>query len=157
MTAHLFDRVVWASQNLKPVQPRYAILWEDPDEPDAPVKVTVAAPEWLAMALHGDLLPPIEAYLADQAKVDAYVAEHGSHEGFSWDQVGGAAHPYADPTGPMTEEQAMEYLIQKDIPRRVWDRPGSNRSLVAIVRRDTIPTDQTHRDAWRLTDFARAA
>ena len=29
------------------------------------------------------------------------------------------------PVPAMTEEEALEYLFQKDIPRRVWDpRPG---------------------------------
>ena len=147
---HLFDRIVWASQNLKPVQPRYAILWEDPTDLDDPLKVTIPAPEWLAMALHGNLLPPIESYLEDQEKVLDYINEHGSHEGFSWDQVGGASHPYAEPIGPMTEEQAMEYLVMKDIPRHVWDSPQGNKKRFAIVNRDTIPTDQSYRNAWQL-------
>jgi hypothetical protein len=140
-TPHLFERIMWASQNLKPVQPDYCVLYEDPEEPDAPVKIMIAAPEWLAMALHGGLLPPIEAYLLDAQEPDDAPKRH----------------PYAEPIGPMTQEEAMEYLVMKDVPRRVWDRPGSNRRLFAIVPRSAIPADQTHRDAWRLNDLVRAA
>ena len=59
---HLSDRVAWAHEHLTPVQTPYVIVWEDPDEPDAPAKVTVPAPEWLAMAMYGGLLPPVHRY-----------------------------------------------------------------------------------------------
>lgn len=139
-SAHLFDRIGWARQNLRRVEPTYAVVFEDPHEPEAPVKVLHPAPEWLAMALNGGLLPPVETYLRDATVPDGEPKEH----------------PYATPIGPMTEEQAIEYLIQKDIPARVWAEP-SNRPRFAIVKRSAIPTDRTHRNAWKLSDLARAA
>jgi hypothetical protein len=139
-SAHLFDRIMWARENLKRVEPTYAVVFEDPAEPDAPAKVLHPAPEWLAMALNGHLLPPVETYLADAQEPDEAPKRH----------------PYAAPIGPMTEEEALEYLIQKDIPARVWAEP-SNRPRFAIVARASIPSDRTHRNAWKLNDLARAA
>jgi hypothetical protein len=139
-SAHLWDRIGWARENLRRVEPTYAVVFEDPAEPDAAAKVLHPAPEWLAMALNGHLLPPVDTYLRDALRKDGEPKEH----------------PYAAPIGPMTEEQAIEYLIQKDIPARVWAEP-TNRPRFAIVRRAAIPTDRTHRNAWRLNDFARAA
>jgi hypothetical protein len=132
--AHLFDRLLWAKEHLAPVQSRYRVVFEDPAEPDAPAKVLVPDPNWLAAALHGGVLPPIDAYLADQSVPDGEPKEH----------------PYAAPIGPMTEEEALEYLIQKDIPRRVWDDPTANAPRFAIVPVEAIPSDRTHRMAWRL-------
>jgi len=139
--AHLFDRLLWAKDNLAPVQSRYRVVFEDPEEPDAPAKVLVLDPNWLAAALHGGILPPIKAYLADQGVADGQPK----------------AHPYAEPIGPMTEEEAVKYIIMKDIPRRVWDDPTANAPRFAIVPVEAIPSDRTHRNAWRLETLTRKA
>jgi len=131
---HLFDRLVDAKSRLAPVQSKYRIVFEDPAEPDAPAKVLVPDPSWLAAALAGGVLPPVGAYLRDQSVPDGEPKEH----------------PYAAPIGPMTEEEALEYLIMKDIPRRVWDDPTANAPRFAIVPVEVIPSDRTHRMAWRL-------
>jgi hypothetical protein len=139
--SHLWDRLHDAKERLAPVQSKYRVVFEDPAEPDAPVKVLVPDPNWFACALAGGILPPIESYLADQEVPDGQPK----------------AHPYAPPIGPMTEEEAIEYLIQKDIPRRVWDDPTANRPRFAIVPVEAIPSDRTHRNAWKLNDLARIA
>lgn len=55
------------------------------------------------------------------------------------------------PIGPMTEEEAIEYLIMKDMPKRVWHPDYKyNRQMFRIVKRDQLPKDQTYRDCWRL-------
>ena len=61
---HLWNRLHWAKDNLDGVQTDYRIVWEDPEEPDAPAKVTVPDPNWLACALQGGILPPVEVYWA---------------------------------------------------------------------------------------------
>lgn len=156
MTTHLWDRLAEARERLDPVQSKYRVVFEDPNEPDAPAKILVPDPNWMAAALAGGVLPPIEAYLADATKVAQWEQEHGTLEGFDWRKVGGASHPYAAPIGPMTEEEAIEYLIQKDIPPRVW-ATDTNRPRFAIVPVEAIPANRTHRMAWRLNDFERAA
>ena len=51
----------------------------------------------------------------------------------------------------MTEEEAIEYLIMKDVPARVWHPDYKyNRQMFRIVKRNDMPKDQTYRDCWRL-------
>jgi hypothetical protein len=138
----LIDRIAWAKENLQRVEPTYCIAWEDPDDPENPMKVTVPAPEWLAMALHGGLLPPVEVYHA--------IEDTMLPDGKVNPEAGKELHE-APRMGPMTEEQAMEYLLQKDVPRRVWQQ-SHNRQMYYIVPRDKIPTNRSSRNAWRLNN-----
>ena len=148
---HLFERIQIADHFLPMVQSQYRVVWEDPAEPDACCKVTVPDPHWMAQALHGGILPPIEAELEDQAAYQAYLDAGGDPTKFNWHDVdGGAKHPYAPPTGPMTEEQAIEYLIMKCLPRRVWDDPTANQPRFKIVLAEAIPVERHFRNAWRI-------
>jgi hypothetical protein len=133
---HLWDRLHDAKSRLTPVQSKYRVVFEDPAEPDAPCAILVPDPNWLAAALAGGILPPIETYLVDQETPD------GAPK----------LHPYAEPIGPMTEEQAIEYLIQKDIPQRVWNDESSNRQRFRIVNTDSIPSNRIYRNAWRIKE-----
>lgn len=128
-------------------QPQFAILWEDPDDLDAPAKVTVPSPIWLAMAMHGGILPPVEVYWAlreDEAQPDfkRHTRGHLLHE--------------TPPVDAMTEEEAMEYLIMKDLPPSVWRDYQGNRTIMKIVPRNLVPTDRTMRNAWRITQEMEA-
>ncbi len=124
-------------RGIEPVEPHYCIVWEDPDDFDASPCITTPSPMWLAMAMHGDVLPPVTVYplaVDDKGRV---IEGHGLHDNV---------------VPAMTEKQAMEYLLQKDVPRRVWDAPeGSNMRRFVICRRDMIPTDRGYRNAWKLT------
>ena len=61
LTLKLHEREsVLHDRELSPVEPQYCIVWEDPTKLDDPVKVTVPSPEWLAMAMHGNILPPVD-------------------------------------------------------------------------------------------------
>jgi hypothetical protein len=51
----------------------------------------------------------------------------------------------------MTEMEAMAYLVMKDVPPAVWRDYKGNRTILKIVPRDTIPTDRTYRNAWRIS------
>ena len=129
----LFLRLIISSRVLRPVDSPYRIVYEDPDDLDEPVKIVTPAPMWVAQALAGWVLPPVECYLQDAEKPAGARMEHH----------------FADPIGPLTHEQAIEYLVLKDVPRRVWGR-WHNRPLVRIVRADSLPHQRTHRGAWRL-------
>jgi len=132
---HLIDRLHDAKQHLSPVQSQYRVLFEDPAYPDTPACVLVPDPNWLAAALAGGVLPPIDTYLRDQSVPDGERKEH----------------PYAEPIGPMTEEEAIEYLIMKDIPPRVWRDYKGNRQIMKIVPVELIPSDRSFRNAWRVS------
>ena len=134
MTQHLWERLLEAKSRLEPVQSKYRVLFEDPATPDEPAKVLVPDPNWMAAALAGDILPPIDTYLRDRDVPDGQPKEH----------------PYAEPIGAMTEEEAIEYLIQKDIPPQVWRDYQGNRSVLKIVPVELIPSDRSFRNAWKI-------
>lgn len=144
---YLWNRLIEAKKTLKPYQSKYRVAFEDPAEPEAPLKILVPDPNWMAAALAGGVLSPIEAYLEDQATIETYEKKHGSMKGFSWNDHE-AKHPYANPIGPMIEEEAIEYLIMKDIPPRVWRDYQGNRQILKIVPVEFIPADRTYRNAW---------
>ena len=145
----LWEReMIFKEQHKDLPQGNYAILWEDPADPDAPAKVTRPSPTWLAMAMHGGILPPIEAYWAlaqDEAKPD-----------FKRHTRGYLLHDLY-PIDALTEEQAMEYLVMKDIPPRVWRDYKGNRTILKIIPVSAIPTDRTNRNAWRVSQFTMEA
>ena len=132
MTQHLWERLLEAKSRLDPVQSKYRVLFEDPSEPDEPAKVLVPDPNWMAAALEGDILPPIDTYQRDRLVPDGQPKEH----------------PYAEPIGAMTEEEAIEYLVMKDIDPAVWRDYQGNRTIMKIVPVEMIPSDRTFRNAW---------
>ena len=131
---HLWDRLAEAKTRLEPVQSKYRVLFEDPATPDEPAKVLVPDPNWMACALEGGILPPIETYQRDRGVPDGEPKEH----------------PYAEPIGAMTEEEAIEYLVKKDIDPSVWRDYEGNRTILKIVPVEMIPSDRSFRNAWRI-------
>jgi len=131
---HLWDRLAEAKSRLAPVQSKYRVLFENPAEPDAPASVLVPDPNWMAAALAGGVLPPIDTYLRDQNVPDGQPKEH----------------PYAEPIGAMTEEEAIEYLVKKDISPQVWREYNGNRIIMKIVPVELIPSDRLFRNAWKI-------
>jgi hypothetical protein len=131
---HLWERLLEAKLRLKPVQSKYRVLFEDPATPDEPAKVLVPDPNFMAAALAGNVLPPIETYQRDRLVPDGEPKEH----------------PYAEPIGAMSEEEAIEYLVQKDIDPAVWRDYQGNRTIMKIVPVEMIPSDRSFRNAWRI-------
>jgi len=140
---HLWDRLAEAKSRLAPVQSKYRILFENPAEPDAPASVLCPDPNWMAAALAGGVLPPIDTYQRDRNVADGQPKEH----------------PYAEPIGPMTEEEAVEYLVMKDIDPQVWRDYTGNRCIMKIVPIELIPSDRSFRNAWKInqTEMEMAA
>ena len=141
MTQHLWNRLLEAKSRLKPVQSKYRVLFENPDQPDAPAAVLVPDPNWMAAALAGGILPPIDTYLRDREVPDGQPKEH----------------PYAEPIDAMNEEEAIEYLIMKDIPPQVWRDYTGNRAILRIVPVELIPSDRSYRNAWKINQLEMAA
>jgi len=131
---HLWDRLVEAKSRLAPVQSKYRVLFEDPATPDEPAKVLVPDPNFMAAALAGNVLPPIDTYQRDRLVPDGQPKEH----------------PYAEPIGAMSEEEAVEYLVMKDIDPAVWRDYNGNRTIMKIVPVEMIPSDRSFRNAWRI-------
>lgn len=142
----LWEReMIFKDQHKDLPQGNYAILWEDPAAPDEPAKVTRPSPTWLAMAMHGGILPPVEVYHK--------LAEDEARDGFTRHTQGHLLHE-TPPVGPMTEEEAMEYLVQKDIPTQVWRDYKGNRQILKIVPVHMIPTNREFRNAWKINQEA---
>ena len=139
---HLWDRLAEAKTRLEPVQSKYRVLFEDPSAPDEPARVLCPDPNWMACALNGGILPPVWVYWElkkDEAKPD-----------FVKHTRGYLLHN-TEPVKAMTEEEAIEYLIQKDIPERVWrDYEKSNRPRLVICKKEQLPQHRTWRNAWKI-------
>ena len=184
----LFDRVQWAHKNLEPVEPSYRVVFEV--DPDSAACVLIPSPQWMAMALHGGLLPPVDVYhqlecysvywlmqnpgtpkakkldelkecgklthsLARLDELNKSLSTEALDKNIRWCFAGHwvtNGHILHDtPTvGPMTEEQAIEYLIQKDLPREIWEDTSSNRPRFVICNKSQIPSDRSFRNAWSL-------
>jgi len=153
----LMQHIVWAKRNLERVEPDYAIVW---NRHDGGTTVTVPAPEWMAMALHGGLLPTVDVYHSLRAewthgetgeKIHTLVNDNPGPE---W-KHGRVINGHLLHEGPwqpaMTQEEAMEYLLQKDVPRYVWhDHDRSNSRQFVICPRSCIPRHRVWRNVWGL-------
>lgn len=128
----------------------YAVLWEDPADPDAPVRVTVASDTWFSMARHGGILPPVWVYHE--------LARDAASPDFAGHRRGRGSLLHTTPAiGPLSPEAAIEYLIEKDIPPQVWRDYRGNRQIMRIVPVHAIPTDRKFRDAWRIRQIRSLA
>lgn len=143
---HLWNRLGWAKENLEPIQTEYCVVWEDPEEPDAPAKVTHPDPNWMACARHGGILPPVESYW--ELKKDE------ESEGFKKHTRGPELLHNMKPIEAMTEEQAIEYLVMKDIPARVWDTGDErlNKPRFVICTKAQLPQERTWRNSWKISE-----
>ncbi len=121
----------------------YRVVFEDPDNLDAPASVLVPAPEFMEVAKAGGL-PPVSVFWALQDDEEKHSGPNFKHDKDKWE-----AQFTAPRVGPLTEEEAIEYLIMKDIPRRVWGKQH-NRPMFKIVKKDDVPSDRSFRNAWRL-------
>ena len=163
----LIDRINWSQQNLERVEPQYCIPYVRPGT--GATSVCHPAPEWLAMAMHGDLLPDIEVYHQLRCEwtheetgevVETLVNEAPEGTGWKGGKVLNGHLLHEGPRAPaMTEEEAMEYLLQKDVPRAVWaDHETANTPRFYIIRRDQLPATRQFRNSWILNpDLEKAA
>jgi len=139
---HLFGRLGWAKQNLEPVQSDYRVVYED--SVDECAKILVPDPNWLSCALQGGILPPVWVYwelAKDEAQPD-----------FKKHTRGYLLHT-TEPMPAMTEEQAIEYLIMKDVPQDVWREWNTgNKPKLVICKKQQLPQTREWRNAWRISE-----
>lgn len=136
----LFDRLVWAKENLEPFQTQYAVAYEDVDM-DC-VAIMHPDPNAMAALMAGGIFPPVWVYwelAKDEAQPDfkKHTRGHLLHE--------------ADPMPALSEEQAVEFLIQKDLPQSIWRNWNKgNKPKMVICKREQLPATREWRNAWRL-------
>jgi hypothetical protein len=126
---------------------KYVIVFEDPERPDDPAMVLVPSDAWLAQAMNGEL-PSVRVYW-DLQDDQAAAGSGDEATKFRHDRAMWERQFTAERVGKLTEEQAMEYLILKDIPRHIFSKVH-NRPLVRVVYKDQVPGDRKFRNAWRL-------
>lgn len=138
----LFDRLLWAKEHLKPHQTEYRVVYEKSIDESA--FVLIPDPNWMAAAMQGGILPPVWVYW--ELKKDE------AQPGFEKHTRGYLLHN-TEPVAKMTEEQAIEYLIMKDIPEDVWRNwSEGNRPKLVICRKDQLPQTRDWRGAWHISN-----
>ena len=139
---HLFDRLCWAKENLDGVQSDYRVVYED--SVDECAKILVADPNWMACALQGGILPPVRVYW--ELKKDESQPDFEKH-------TRGYLLHETETMEAMTEEQAIEYLIQKDVPEHVWKNSNEmNRPRMVICKKDQLPQTREWRNSWKISE-----
>ena len=138
----LFDRLGWAKENLEPHQSEYRVVFED--NVDEAAKILVPDPNWMACALQGGILPPVWVYW--ELKKDEAQPDFKKH-------TRGYLLHNTKPVPARTEEQAIEYLIMKDVSEDVWRNwDEGNRPKIVICRKDQLPRTRDWRGAWHISD-----
>lgn len=126
---------------------KYRVVFDDPDKLDEPTKVLIPSQNWLNMAMEGGL-PPIWVYWQLQDDEQQAIKE-GRYSTFVHDFDKYALQFTAPRIGPLTEEEAMEYLCMKDLPRRCWSEQH-NRPMFKIVLSSQVPSNRQFRNAWEM-------
>ena len=126
---------------------KYRVIFDDPDALDEPTKVLVPSQNWLDEAMAGGL-PPIWVYWQLQDDEQQAIKE-GRHSTFQHDPEKHALQWTAPRIGPLTGEEAMEYLCMKNLPRKCWAEEH-NRPMFKIVRTEEVPSDRQFRNAWEM-------
>ena len=140
---HLWDRLCWAKEKLDGVQSDYRVVYED--SVDECAKILVPDPNWMACVLQGGILPPVEVYWE--------LAKDEAEEGFTKHTSVVTCCTTPKPVDAMTEEQAIEYLIMKDVPQSVWRAWNEgNRPKMVICNKEQLPGTREWRNAWKITE-----
>lgn len=139
---HLWERLGWAKQNLEKYDTEYVVVYED--NIDEPAKVMSPDPNWMACALRGGIVPPVWVYHE--------LAKDEAQPGFKQHTRGHLLHE-TKPMGPMTEEEAIEYLVMKDVPQHVWKTwNDGNKPKMVICKKEQLPQTRQWRNAWRISE-----
>tara|TARA_R110000744_G_scaffold270457_1_gene383669 strand:- start:1356 stop:1751 length:396 start_codon:yes stop_codon:yes gene_type:complete len=129
------------------INPKYRIVYSDPDDDSTNVCIVSPSPRWLQKAMSGGL-PPVSVYwdLKEEERtlskpgVPFYHSKELLHKQYTAPRI-----------KPLTEEEAMEYLILKDVPRSVWGR-RHNRPMVRIIKAENLPkpSEWVFSEAWEM-------
>lgn len=139
----LWLRLMEAKDKLEPHESNYRVVFEDPAEPESPAKILVPDPNWMAAAMAGGILPPVWVYWE--------LAKDEASPGFKRHTRSYLLHK-EPPIDALTEEEAIEYLIMKDVPERVWNDPTANKPRFRIIKKEQLPATREWRDAWRISE-----
>ena len=138
----LWKRLLWAKENLEAHQSDYRVVYED--NMDECAKILIPDPNWMACALQGGIVPPVEVYWE--------LAKDEAKPNFKKHTRGFLLHD-TKPVDALSEEQAIEYLIMKDVPQSVWRSYNEgNRLKMVICRKEQLPATRAWRNAWKINE-----
>ena len=170
---HAWQRLTSERSTIKMVEPQWAAMWECPyeDGGGAPMKVTNPSGRCLGELVRGGIHCPIEAHWESKILVIAKDGQYTVVRQIDAEEVrikmrinnGGIANefvvdyrrPHNEIGGPMSVQEAHEYIFAKDVPQYVWGRERKyNKPKFCIVPYTMVPAeDKRHlRNAWRLSD-----
>lgn len=142
----------------------HAVPFEDPYNGNAPLKILHPSPNTMAELRYGGIHPPVAAIIerrllmvnsdgsGDVVEAHAALAYRQRHDVAS-EYVVDNRRAHDEVMGALEYEEALEWLIQKDVPAEIWS-VKHNKPKMAIVPKSAIPTNRTHRNSWRLKDLA---
>ena len=132
------------------MNPKYRIIYEDPDNLDAPAAVVTPSDTWLKEEAMAGKLCPVQV-LWDLQDDEQKAIEEGRHQGFRHDEEKWKLQWTAPRVGPLTEEEAMEYLALVTLPRKIFTEKH-NRPMFKIIKADQKkwPKNRLFRNAWRV-------
>ena len=135
-----WKRLQWAKDNLNPFSTEYCVVYEE--DIDEPAKIMHPDPNWMAAALQGGIVPPIETVLA--LKEDEKRPDFKKH-------TLGSKRDAAKPCDAMTEEDAVEYQIMQSLPKEVWSSWNEgNYPKMVICKKDQLPKTRLWRNTWKI-------
>ena len=159
---HHWQRIARSRSKVTPVEVEHCVLYEHPYDLEATCPVMHPSGRFLAELMAGGIHPPIEAVHNQQLLIISKSGEYTvvskrdaaewreQHAPIATEIVVDNRRCHNEVEGPMSYEQAIEYCILKDIPRRVWDESNNhNYQKFWIVNKDTVK-DRTYRNAWQL-------
>lgn len=143
----------------------HVIVYEDPFDMEAPVRVCRPQPMCVHQLLFGGVHAPIEAHLEHKllminsdgsgdvvAKFEA--DEYAKRHDVISQHVVDYRRVHDEVMQALSYEKAIEWIMMKDVPYLVWaNNGGQNRRKFAIADRSAIPHDCSQRNAWRLGGF----
>tara|TARA_R100001460_G_scaffold71441_1_gene112181 strand:+ start:652 stop:1071 length:420 start_codon:yes stop_codon:yes gene_type:complete len=135
----MLSRLSKSLKELEPFQTQFAVVYEDMDM--GRCAVMHPDPNAMAALMAGGVFPPVWVYwklAKDEAQPD-FKRHHRMH-----------LLSDTPREGPKTEEEALLYLIMKDVPQHIWRNYETSNSVhLKIIRREQQP-DREFRNAWRV-------
>jgi len=136
---HTLLRLKKALKELEPFQTKYAVVYDDIDMDHC--AVMHPDPNAMSALMAGGVFPPVWVYwelAKDEAQPD-FKRHHRLH----------LLHD-TPREGPKTEEEALLFLIMKDVPQHIWRNYETSNSVhLKIIRREQQP-NREFRNAWRV-------
>ena len=140
----------------------HCVPYTDPYDLEAPTKVLHPSPRCVSELMAGGIHPPIEAIHNQRlvltcencgeiecrvVEAPAIRAKHKIKNEIVIDNS--AAHLTVAP--PMSYEEAIEWIIKKDIPFDVWGKPHNQPQFV-ILERTAMPSRE-YRNTWKMENI----